>query len=83
MRVLEARFRSPQPDGRDFYVVGYVIWEGGRPVVQPSPELMERSEPATTLARLQFLVESMRDVEIDRLLHLHSHSWSFVEVPGP
>jgi hypothetical protein len=83
MRVLEARFRSPQPDGRDFYVVGYVVLEGSRPVVRPSPELMERSEPATTLAQLQFLVECARGAELDRLLHLQSRSWSFVEVTGP
>jgi hypothetical protein len=82
MRVLEARFRSPQPDGRDFFVVGYVIWEGRRPIVRPSPELMERNEPATTLAKLQFLVESWRGREVDWLLHLHSRSWSFVEVTG-
>lgn len=83
MRVLEARFHPRQKGGGDFLVVGHVVWEGerARPVVQPSHELLMRSEPATLLSKLQYLVSVNGPESFQRLQLLRSQFWSFVEVP--
>jgi hypothetical protein len=83
VRVLEARFHPKQKDGGDFLVVGHVVWEGARawPVVQPSTALLMRSEPATLLAKLQYLVSVNGRESFQRLQLLRSQFWSFVEVP--
>jgi hypothetical protein len=83
VRVLEARFHPQQKAGGDFIVVGHVVWEGeqGRPVVQPSSALLSRSEPATLLSKLQYLVAVNGRESFERLQLLRSQFWSFVEVP--
>jgi hypothetical protein len=83
LRVLEARFHPRQKSGGDFIVVGHVVWEGegGRPVVQPSSTLLTRSEPATLLSKLQYLVSINGRESFERLQVLRSQFWSFVEVP--
>ena len=83
LRVLEARFHPRQKSGGDFIVVGHVVWEGeGRhPVVQPSSALLTRSEPATLLSKLQYLVSINGRESFERLQVLRSQFWSFVEVP--
>jgi hypothetical protein len=83
LRVLEARFHPRQKSGGDFIVVGHVVWEGenGRPIVQPSNTLLTRSEPATLLSKLQYLVSINGRESFDRLQVLRSQFWSFVEVP--
>jgi hypothetical protein len=82
LRVLEARFHPRQKTGGDFIVVGHVVWEGeqARPVVQPSSSLLTRSEPATLLSKLQYLVSINGQESFDRLQMLRSQFWSFVEV---
>lgn len=83
MRVLEARFHPQQKAAGQFIVVGHVVWEAdeGRPVVQPSRALMARSEPATLLSKLQYLVSASGQQAFDRLQLLRSQFWSFVEIP--
>ncbi|HXU62749.1 MAG TPA: hypothetical protein VN962_13660 [Polyangia bacterium] len=83
MRVLEARFHPQQKTGGEFIVVGHVVWdhEDRRPVVQPSTALMTRSEPATLLSKLQYLVSTSGQQGFDRLQLLRSQFWSFVEIP--
>ena len=83
LRVLEARFHPQQKTGGDFIVVGHVVWEveRGRPVVQPSRTLLSRSEPATLLSKLQYLVSINGPEAFERLQVLRSQFWSFVEVP--
>jgi hypothetical protein len=83
MRVLEARFHPQQKTGGEFIVVGHVVWDGAsaRPVVQPSQALLARSEPATLLSKLQYLVASSGQEAFDRLQVLRSQFWSFVEIP--
>jgi hypothetical protein len=83
LRVLEARFHPRQKTGGDFIVVGHVVWEveNGRPVVQPSSGLLTRSEPATLLSKLQYLVSINGRESFERLKVLRSQFWSFVEVP--
>ena len=83
MRVLEARFHPQQKAGGDFIVVGHVVWEAerSRPVVQPSSTLLSRSEPATLLSKLQYLVSINGQEAFQRLQVLRSQFWSFVEVP--
>ncbi|HXJ23652.1 MAG TPA: hypothetical protein VMT03_25775 [Polyangia bacterium] len=83
MRVLEARFHPQQKTGGEFIVVGHVVWdgEGARPVVQPSRALLSRSEPATLLSKLQYLVSASGHEAFDRLQMLRSQFWSFVEIP--
>ncbi len=83
MRVLEARFHPQQKTGGEFIVVGHVVWDSDdrRPVVQPSRALMARSEPATLLSKLQYLVSTSGQQGFDRLQLLRSQFWSFVEIP--
>jgi hypothetical protein len=83
LRVLEARFHPRQKSGGDFIVVGHVVWEGDseHPVVQPSSTLLTRSEPATLLSKLQYLVSINGRESFERLQVLRSQFWSFVEVP--
>ncbi len=83
MRVLEARFHPQQKAGGEFIVVGHVVWDSDdrRPVVQPSRALMARSEPATLLSKLQYLVSTSGQQGFDRLQLLRSQFWSFVEIP--
>ncbi len=83
LRVLEARFHPQQKSAGDFIVVGHVVWEGenGRPIVQPSSALLTRSEPATLLSKLQYLVSLNGRESFERLQVLRSQFWSFVEVP--
>lgn len=83
MRVLEARFHPQQKAAGEFIVVGHVVWEADdrRPVVQPSSSLMQRSEPATLLSKLQYLVSTSGQQGYDRLQVLRSQFWSFVEIP--
>lgn len=83
MRVLEARFHPQQKTAGDFIVVGHVVWETDdrRPVVQPSQALLARSEPATLLSKLQYLVSTSGQQAFDRLQVLRSQFWSFVEIP--
>jgi hypothetical protein len=83
MRVLEARFHPQQKANGGFIVVGHVVWDGDdrRPVVQPSQSLMARSEPATLLSKLQYLVSTSGQQGFDRLQTLRSQFWSFVEIP--
>jgi hypothetical protein len=83
MRVLEARFHPQQKTHGEFIVVGHVVWDGdgARPVVQPSTTLLSRSEPATLLSKLQYLVSSSGQEAFDRLQMLRSQFWSFVEIP--
>ncbi|HVZ86766.1 MAG TPA: hypothetical protein VHG72_07345 [Polyangia bacterium] len=82
MRVLEARFHPRQKTGGDFIVVGHVVWEGehGRPIVQPSNSLLARSEPATLLSKLQYLVSINGKESFERLQVLRSQFWSFIDV---
>ncbi|HEY4392783.1 MAG TPA: hypothetical protein VGP64_01920 [Polyangia bacterium] len=82
--MLEARFHPRQKSGGDFIVVGHVVWEGEKdvhPVVQPSTTLLTRSEPATLLSKLQYLVSINGRESFERLQVLRSQFWSFVEVP--
>jgi len=83
VRVLEARFHPQQKGLGDFFVVGHVVWEGtgAHPVVQPSSTLLMRSEPATLLSKLQYLVSVNGCGSFERLQLLRSQFWSFVEVP--
>jgi hypothetical protein len=83
MRVLEARFHPQQKAGGEFIVVGHVVWDGtgARPIVQPSQALLARSEPATLLSKLQYLVGAGGQEAFDRLQVLRSQFWSFVEIP--
>jgi hypothetical protein len=83
VRVLEARFHPQQKGLGEFVVVGHVVWEGARahPVVQPSSALLMRSEPATLLSKLQYLVSVNGCGSFERLQLLRSQFWSFVEVP--
>ena len=83
MRVLEARFHPQQKAAGEFIVVGHVVWEADdrRPVVQPSRSLLARSEPATLLSKLQYLVSTSGQQGFDRLQVLRSQFWSFVEIP--
>lgn len=83
MRVLEARFHPQQKAAGEFIVVGHVVWDGSssRPVVQPSRALLARSEPATLLSKLQYLVSAGGQEAFDRLQVLRSQFWSFVEIP--
>jgi hypothetical protein len=88
MRVLEARFHTGTKGSGEFIVVGHVVWDGEHagPVVQPSTELLMRSEPATVLSKLQYLVSLNGRESFDRLQVLRSQFWSFVEVnlvPAP
>jgi hypothetical protein len=82
MRVLEARFHTGKKGSGGFIVVGHVVWEGEHswPVVQPSTELLMRSEPATLLSKLQYLVSVSGRESFERLQVLRSQFWSFVEV---
>lgn len=82
MRVLEARFHSGKKGSGEFIVVGHVVWDGEHPwpVVQPSTELLMRSEPATLLSKLQYLVSLNGRESFERLQILRSQFWSFVEV---
>ena len=83
MRVLEARFHPQQKTGGEFIVVGHVVWDGAsaRPIVQPSQALLARSEPATLLSKLQYLVAAGGHEACGRLQVLRSQFWSFVEIP--
>jgi len=83
MRVLEARFYPQRIGDEDFIVVAHVVWDGDhdRPSVRPSPSPMGSQDPATMLAKLQFLVESSAPETFSRLKALKSQFWSFVEVP--
>jgi hypothetical protein len=83
VRVLEARFHPQQKGLGEFVVVGHVVWEEARahPVVQPSSALLMRSEPATLLSKLQYLVSVNGCGSFERLQLLRSQFWSFVEVP--
>ena len=59
-------------------------WSGrpndGRAVVQPSSALLSRTEPATLLSKLQYLVALNGAASFERLQVLRSQFWSFVEV---
>jgi hypothetical protein len=81
VRVLEARFHSGKK-GSGFIVVSHVVWDGERtrPVVQPSAELLMRSEPEMLLSKLQYLVSVNGRESFERLQVLRSQFWSFVEV---
>lgn len=82
MRVLAARFHSGKKGRGEFIVVGHVVWDGERArlVVQPSTELLMRSEPATLLSKLEYLVSVNGREFFERLQTLRSQFWSFVEV---
>jgi hypothetical protein len=80
--VLEARFHPQQKAAGDFIVVGHVVWEvdDERPLVQPSRTLLSRTEPATLLSKLQYLVALNGSASFERLQVLRSQFWSFVEI---
>ncbi|HXU04723.1 MAG TPA: hypothetical protein VN903_27360 [Polyangia bacterium] len=82
MRVLEARFR---PDlGSPFLIVGHLVWPGPpdrEPAfVQPAPSAPDSATQRTFLSKLDYLVSSTAPDCFERLQHLPSRFWSFVEV---
>ena len=84
MKKLEARYRSPMSRTDAFIVVAHLTWEVGthdsRPIVEPTPSLMEQGAPATILATLRHLVRMTAPRSFERLASLRSPFWSFVAV---
>jgi hypothetical protein len=82
MRVLEARFR-PEMES-PFLIVGHLVWlgppEDDTPIVQPAAALMRKDGSGTFLSKLDYLVSSTAPDCFERLQHLRSQFWSFVEV---
>lgn len=81
--MLEARFH--RQTGADFVVVGHLVWTGRPerdvPHVRPAPSLALEPSPAMMLSKVQYLVEATAPTSFERLQHLRSRFWSFVEVP--
>ena len=82
MRVLEARFR-PELDS-PFLIVGHLVWPGPpnrEPAfVRPAPSSLDSAAHRTFLSKLDYLVSSTAPDCFERLQHLPSRFWSFVEV---
>lgn len=82
MRVLEARFR-PETES-PFLIVGHLVWlaqpEQEPPIVRPAPALLRDGGSRTFLSKLDYLVSSTAPDCFERLQHLRSRFWSFVEV---
>jgi hypothetical protein len=84
MKKLEARYRPPMGRTDAFIVVAHLTWEAGtsdsRPILEPTPSLMEQRAPATILATLRHLVRMTAPRSLERLASLRSPFWSFVAV---
>ncbi len=86
MRVLEARFHPYKKNGDRAVVIGRVLCDGRRAVVEPA-----RVEPSAlngasgfdldaALAKLSFLVQTSVPEPFNKLQEIRSDFWSFVEI---
>jgi hypothetical protein len=83
MRILEARFHPWKRAGGPFVVVGRIFCRRRRAVIEPVATSVD--EPAsdrrqTMLQKLEYLVARSGKDSFQRLLHLDSEFWSFVEI---
>jgi hypothetical protein len=86
MRVLEARFHPQKRSGTAVVVVGRVLCDGGRTWLEPADLVahdgLDGAAVAAMRDKLRYLVETSGESPCDKLLHLTSDYWSFVEPGG-
>lgn len=80
MRILEARFHPDAEHDRNGVIVGRVFCGERKATVAPDPGFVASGTAATTLSKLQYLVDICAPQPYERLQRLRSRFWSFVEV---
>jgi hypothetical protein len=85
VRVLEAKFHPGSKTGQTSVVVGRILCDGPRAVIEPAPisaAAVAPFERASVYDKLESLVGSAVGDTFYALLALRSGYWSFAEAPG-